>query len=312
MDYPNREGHWPFLPKDGSDDSRYDPDLTRPNPAYFAFIDSLIPFAASLGVTIWLTPTWGRYVNGGYYGSPILFDESTAYAYGVFLGGRYLFHPFIIGGDSDRYWNEQTLAHISAGKDPKDLKVSDYGAVFDAMARGVVDGEAEARASMNLPASEGYQTFITFHSAQGRSPSLGHLATIDVSVWLPSAPEASSSAQFPEADWLTLDVVQTGHHDSQPPSGAPSHEQDGSDGHAQAGAGNMPMWFARSSYVPVRKMYGTRDKQGNPRPVMDLEPHYENTHHFFSVSLRGVFRLTRSLTPPYGEDETCGRAHGKL
>lgn len=170
LDYPNRYGDWPFFPVAGSDASRYEPDLTRPNPAYFAFLDSLIPIAASLGITLWLTPTWGRYVNGGYYGSPILFNEQTAYSYGAFLGERYPFHPFIIGGDSDRYWNEQTLAHISAGKDPKELEVKDFGPVFDAMARGVADGERKAKAELAIPGSEGYEAFVTFHSAQGRLP----------------------------------------------------------------------------------------------------------------------------------------------
>ena len=105
-------------------------------------------------------------------------------------------------------------------------------------------------------------------------------------MWLPNTCETSASAQFPDADWLSLDVVQTGHHDSQPPSAASTaSSEDDSEGHAQAGAGNMPMWLARSSYDPIRKMYSTPTPKGGPRPVMDLEPHYENTHHFFSVGL---------------------------
>ena len=143
------------------------PDLTRPSPGYFVFVDSLIPLAASLGITIWLTPTWGRYVNGGYYGSPVLFDKETARSFGTFLGERYPFHPFIIGGDSNRYWNEQTMAHISAGKNPNDLEVKDFGPVYEAMAQGVIEGEGKARRSLSIQGSEGYKTFITFHSAQG-------------------------------------------------------------------------------------------------------------------------------------------------
>jgi len=100
-------------------------------------------------------------------------------------------------------------------------------------------------------------------------------------VWLGTAPEASSSAQFPDVDWLSLDVVQTGHHDS----GSPDIENAPKVGevHAQTGAGNLSMWYARSCYVPIRKMYATPRPDGKPRPVMDLEPHYENTHHFFNV-----------------------------
>lgn len=73
-------------------------------------------------------------------------------------------------------------------------------------------------------------------------------------------------------------MVQTGHYDSQPLSF--TADGDNTEANAQAGAGDLPLWFARSSYVPLRKMYDNRPI----RPVMDLEPHYENTHHFFNVS----------------------------
>jgi hypothetical protein len=45
------------------------------------------------------------------------------------------------------------------------------------------------------------------------------------------------------------------------------------------------MWHARSPYIPVRRMYATLRSDGRPRPVIDLEPHYENTHYYFAVSL---------------------------
>jgi hypothetical protein len=269
-------------------------------------------------------------VNGGYYGPPILFDESNAYEYCKFLSKRYPFHPWILGGDSDRYWNETAMEQIKSGKDPRTIDVVDFGKVTEAMARGLRDGEAEAVRELQgelAGMAKGYDTVITFHSAQGgfrakldghdRSPSLTCL------VWLPSAPDSSSSAQFPDADWLTFDCVQTGHHDSVPGAPDPDEtvvstteiivetvkdvtqaavdtvedtngskqlsEKDASEAveaatNAQSGGGGMPMWFARSSYVPIRKMYETMRKDGKPRPVIDLEAHYENTHHWFSVS----------------------------
>lgn len=125
--------------------------------------------AASLGITIWLTPTWGRYINGGYYGSPILFDEDNAHAFGLFLGERYPFHPFILGGDSVRYWNEKALAHVKEGKDPNELEVKDYGPISEAMAQGLLAGEAKAVAKLkDVEGVMGYKTFITFHSAQSK------------------------------------------------------------------------------------------------------------------------------------------------
>ncbi|ORY24577.1 hypothetical protein BCR39DRAFT_320021 [Naematelia encephala] len=263
LDYPNRNGDWPFFPSAESTDESYIPDLLRPNPAYFAFIDSLIPLAASLGITLALVPTWGRYVNGGYYGSPILFNTANAEAYGRFLGERYPFHPWILGGDSNRYWNVKTLETVMNGGDSRELEVVDYGDVTEAMAKGLLDGEQVAREALKgdiKVKAEGYEPFITYHSAQP---------------WLPKAAEAIASAQFPTSKWLTLDCIQSGHHD-----GAPS-STNGS--HAQAGAGALPMWQSRSGYLPVRKMYATSKPGGGARPVIDLEAHYEATHHFFQL-----------------------------
>ena len=101
--------------------------------------------------------------------------------------------------------------------------------------------------------------------------------------WMPGTPESSSSAQFPDADWLTLDVIQSGHHDTEKPVFLDAAESSGG-GDAQSGAGGIPVWMARSSYDPIRKMYATPKKGGGIRPVMDLEAHYENTHYCFRVS----------------------------
>jgi hypothetical protein len=44
------------------------------------------------------------------------------------------------------------------------------------------------------------------------------------------------------------------------------------------------MWLGRSSYQAIRQMYETKHSDGVPRPCLDLEPHYENTHQHWSVS----------------------------
>ena len=44
------------------------------------------------------------------------------------------------------------------------------------------------------------------------------------------------------------------------------------------------LWGGKSSYIPIRKMYNTPRPNGHPRPVVDLEPHYEATHYSFDVS----------------------------
>jgi hypothetical protein len=169
LDYPNRAGAWPFHPANTSAKG-YVPDMARPNPAYFDFVDEVVALASTLGMTIALVPTWGRYINGGYYGDPILFDEENARSLGRFLGERYPFHPFVLGGDSNRHWNPAFNEVRNAGGDVADLPVIDFGAVTEAMAAGLREGEAAAIAALDndLKAqAEGYETFITFHSAQG-------------------------------------------------------------------------------------------------------------------------------------------------
>ena len=109
-------------------------------------------------------------------------------------------------------------------------------------------------------------------------------------------PEASGSAQFLEADWLTLDGVQTGHTTLF------------TDGAAEPGALDAPMWLGKSSYLPVRKMYETPRPDGKARPVIDLEPHYENTHHQFDVSTRATSLLVLDLKTRYQRAQAIWRA----
>lgn len=181
MTLPNRAGEYSFHPKIDKLSDTYDPDITRPNPAYFALLDGLIPFAAKLGITIMLVPTWGRYINGGYYGSPILFTSPTlAYDYGHFVGKRYPFHPFVLGGDSNRFWNTGTMAHLKSGKGPCGIEAVDLGPIYEAMGEGLRHGEMEAIRMMKEELGgkeEGYKTFITFHSAQFWSSHSSPLST---------------------------------------------------------------------------------------------------------------------------------------
>lgn len=83
----------------------------------------------------------------------------------------------------------------------------------------------------------------------------------DLPGWLGEVP-AMASAQFPDADWLSLDCVQSGHLDIHPLPHMQQHT-----------------WQGTSSYGPVRTMF-----EKNKRCVIDLEGHYEATHHAFDVS----------------------------
>jgi hypothetical protein len=132
-----------------------------------------------------------KFPSTGYYGGPILFDEANAYDYGKMIGQRYPFFPYILGGDSNRYWYNGWRTLASADKDITSLPLVDYGQVTEAMARGLIDGEATHKV-------EDYVTFIIYHSAQ---------------VWLPQGPASTGSSQSPDADWITMDACQSGHYD---------------------------------------------------------------------------------------------------
>jgi len=126
-----------------------------------------------MNITIAIVPTWGRYLNGGLAGGPILFNPRNAYEYGQFLGDRYPFHPFVLGGDTNRYWNPRVHETVMAGQDVTKLELSDCGDVVEAMAKGIMDGEKGIllKHQGHLPESaQTYQPFITYHSTQGIPP----------------------------------------------------------------------------------------------------------------------------------------------
>lgn len=77
-------------------------DPTRPNEAYFAFIDWVIQRAGELGFYIALLPTWGDKWNQKWGAGPEIFTPENATIYGEWLGRRYRNTAniiWIVGGD---------------------------------------------------------------------------------------------------------------------------------------------------------------------------------------------------------------------
>jgi hypothetical protein len=147
--------------------------INKLNPEYFAFVDKVVSLAASMGITIAIVPTWGRYLNGGLAGGPIIFGTTNAYEYGKLLGERYPFHPFVLGGDTNRYWSPKVHETVMAGGDVTLLELTDCGEIVEAMAKGIIDGEIAVlqKYKNDLPGSaQFYKSFITYHSTQGMSP----------------------------------------------------------------------------------------------------------------------------------------------
>jgi hypothetical protein len=89
---PNAYGEVPLV----------DNDPSRPNEAYFAFVDEVIDMAAGVGLYIGLLPTWGDKVTPMWGAGPAVFTPHNARIYGRWLGKRYANRSnvlWILGGD---------------------------------------------------------------------------------------------------------------------------------------------------------------------------------------------------------------------
>jgi len=113
LNVPNAYGELPLI----------DHDPTRPNEAYFAYVDELIQLAADHGLYIGLLPTWGDKVFPAWGIGPAIFNEENARAYGHFLGRRY---------------REQTnIIWILGGDRPAITEERDYRPIWRAMASAI-------------------------------------------------------------------------------------------------------------------------------------------------------------------------------
>jgi hypothetical protein len=141
-------------------------DVTQLNECYFSYVDFVATRAAEYGILLCLVPTWGRYINGGWYGTegPRLFNESNAYIFGQLLGRRYPGLPKMMGGDTNADWADnlpQAQAQFSKdiSQNPWDLigPITDTRGVWAAMMRGFREEEAKL----------GYESFVTFQGTGG-------------------------------------------------------------------------------------------------------------------------------------------------
>ncbi|GMF19528.1 unnamed protein product [Phytophthora lilii] len=86
-------------------------DPTQPNEAFFELVDWTVDRAASYGILIALVPAWNNWVSGAWHGTKEpLFNDSTAYAWGNYLGQRYPGIPKLLGGDTNCLWVRNTAA----------------------------------------------------------------------------------------------------------------------------------------------------------------------------------------------------------
>ncbi|KAL1624262.1 hypothetical protein SLS56_007964 [Neofusicoccum ribis] len=249
IDSPNRNGDLTFI----------DEDVTRPNEAYWAYIDSIVELAWSRGIRIALVPAWGNSKpkwkiqhkntiaddSKANVGSAI--NTTTAEPFGHFIGQRYPYLPKILVADTNPWWTNKTAikADYAAGGAAPARPHTDWSAVYDGLAHGIVVGERAAVSSAT------WWPLMTIHPTNQ---------------WFAGGPVALASAFFAGRDWLTFDACQSGHADF--PPNPP-----------------IPWWNARRGWEPVERMYAAGEVAGGrTQPVLDNEAHYEGRHVLWAFS----------------------------
>lgn len=219
---PNPHGNLPFI----------DNDPMRPNPDYFEHADWIIERAQHHGMRVALFPTWGGPVIGS--PGPGVFNAANAEHYGRWLANRYqrMGILWVLGGDFNPLWPKavgQVGQDNESGKNAPSVMI-DYTPIFDAFAKGILEG------------SGGF-AFITYH------PTGGH--------W-PGTPEARTSLYFADRQWLTMNMIQSGHH---------TFPQQWTEI-----LGMESIWNASFNYEPINAEYHSKPT----RPVIDGEPRLED------------------------------------
>lgn len=158
---PNRYGQLPL--------NNLDP--TQPNEQYFTIIDTTIKLALQRNMFIGLLPTWGDKVTQLWGAGPVVFNESNAYTYGLFLGKRYKNYPNII-------W-------IMGGDRPAVRDSNDWRPIWRAMAKGIKEG-TEGKAIFTYHMSGGASSSQFLHNEDWLNINMmqsGHGGGHDVTVW---------------------------------------------------------------------------------------------------------------------------------
>ena len=161
---PNPYGELPFI----------DGDPARPNPRYFEHADWIIERAAHYGFRVALFPTWG----GPVIANPPAFNVGNAEHYGRWLAARYRHQGilWVLGGDFNPLWPKAVGQFGQDNQSGKKTAMVDYTPIFDAFAKGILDGS-------------GGSAFITYHPTGGN--------------W-PGTPQARTSLYLSDRSWLDM------------------------------------------------------------------------------------------------------------
>ncbi|MBR3401215.1 MAG: DUF4038 domain-containing protein [Parasporobacterium sp.] len=162
----------------------FDNDLSRPNEAYFHYLDQILDMAQSYGFYVLLLPVWGQLVTGDDWGGGVfekIMTEENAYEYGHYIGNRYKSRPnllWCLGGD-------RQPIH-------KDV---DYRPVWRKLAEGLAKGITGQDLQAQVPDPLWQDLMITYHSCH--EMETGECSTM--SYWTD------------EEAWISFIMLQSGH-----------------------------------------------------------------------------------------------------
>lgn len=146
-------------------------DPTQPNEKYFQLVDSVVKIALQKNLFMGLLPTWGDKITKMWGAGPVVFNESNAYTYGLFLGKRYKDFPNII-------W-------IMGGDRPAKDDKNDWRPIWRAMVRGIKEGTGNKAIFAYHPS--GGSSTTQFLQGEGwldiNMMQSGHGGGHDVTVW---------------------------------------------------------------------------------------------------------------------------------
>ncbi len=161
LNTPNFYGERPLI----------DNDPTRPNKAYFNYVDELVQMAADHDLYVGLLPTWGDKVTPMWGAGPQVFNEKNAYAYGRFLG--------------QRYCDQTNILWILGGDRPALRDRDNWRPIWRAMAAGI-DEATRSAAFMTYHPNGGVSTSAWLHEESWLDMNMmqsGHGGGHDVPVW---------------------------------------------------------------------------------------------------------------------------------
>ncbi len=147
-------------------------DPTQPNEKYFSLVDWTVNLALRKNLILGLLPTWGDKVAKMWGEGPVVFNESNAYQFGLYLGKRYERYPNII-------W-------ILGGDRPPVSDSADWRPIWRAMAKGILEGTAnKALITYHINGGE-HSTSFDLHQEKWldiNSMQSSHGSGHDVPVW---------------------------------------------------------------------------------------------------------------------------------